>query len=278
MSTVTSKEKNMLMLTLVLVLYAAAAFFYKDQRANWAKQERIYTNAREKYAEECALIAAKAEWNAHYQKLRALMPVFPYDKDVDTHWLNIMDTVASENSLSISRRQTGKEEEVGDVFELPIDCKNWSGTLESLVTFLYGLRQEGAMVEVRQLFVRPTTTPGLLQGTFSLHCAYMRGEVVEREVIEEERGAMPVSAESPQSAGASDPESAAAADAESAADGAASAPAGNTGAVKRAAPVRNPDRRTARPAGADKAPSSGPEVSEEEMVKAALKALKEATP
>ncbi|MDD2597843.1 MAG: hypothetical protein PHO37_01275 [Kiritimatiellae bacterium] len=182
MSAVTSKEKNMLIVTAVVVLYAVAAFFYKDQRASWDRQERIYTTAKLKYAEECDLIAAKEEWNEKYTQMCSLMPVFPYDKDVDTHWLNMMDTVASQKSLSISRRQTGKEEEVGDVYELPIDCKNWDGTLESLVTFLYGLRQEGAMVEVRQLYIRPGTAPGFLKGTFSLHCAYMRGDVVESEV------------------------------------------------------------------------------------------------
>ncbi len=275
MSTVTSKEKNMLMLTLVLVLYAVAAFCYKDQRANWTKQERIYTNAKEKYAEECALIAARDEWNASYLKLRSLMPVFPYDKDVDTHWLNIMDTVASENSLSISRRQTGKEEEVGDVFELPIDCKNWSGTLESLVTFLYGLRKEGAMVEVRQLFVRPAATPGFLQGTFSLHCAYMRGEVIESEA-----DAVPAETATPAGGVAEDPgmEGAAAADAEQAEDQPAPVAEGGAGVSGVTLPAVNPVRRAAVPPDAGRASASNQEVSEEEMVKAALKALQEVTP
>jgi len=190
MSTVSSKEKNMLIVTLVVVLYAVAALLYKDQRASWDKQERIYTTAQKKYAEECDLIAAKADWNEKYTQMCSLMPVFPYDKDVDTHWLNMMDTVASQKALSISRRQTGKEEEVGDVFELPIDCKNWDGTLEALVTFLYGLRQEGAMVEVRQLFIRPGSAPGLLKGTFSLHCAYMRGDVVEESAPAADPGAV----------------------------------------------------------------------------------------
>ncbi|MDA3924512.1 MAG: hypothetical protein PF904_07430 [Kiritimatiellae bacterium] len=184
MSTITPKEKNMLMVTLVLVLYGAAALFYRGQKTNWAKQERIYKNAQKKFQNECDLIAAKTEWDEKYRKMCSLMPIFPYDKDVDTHWLNIMDTVASEKSLGISRRQTGKEEEVGDVYELPIECKNWEGTLESLVTFLYGLRQEGAMVDVRQLYVRPAANPGYLKGTFSLHCAYMRGDVEVVEVVE----------------------------------------------------------------------------------------------
>jgi hypothetical protein len=90
--------------------------------------------------------------------------------------------VASEKKLAITRRQTGKEEEVGDVYELPIECKNWEGTLDSMVGFLYGLREEGAMLDVRQIYIRPAA-PGYLKGTFTLYCAYMRGEVVEEEPV-----------------------------------------------------------------------------------------------
>ncbi len=179
MSAITSKERNMLLITMVLVLYAVAFLFYKKQTQNWQKHKRIYQSAREKYNTERDLIAARDEWDAKYVEMRNLMPVFPYDKDVDTHWLNLMDTVASNNKLAISRRQTGKEEEVGDVYELPIVCNNWEGTLEALVRFLYGLHDRGAMLDVRQLYVRPGSDAGYLKGTFTLYCAYMRGDVIE---------------------------------------------------------------------------------------------------
>ncbi len=186
MSTISPKEKNMLMIIVVLVLYAVAALCYRKQKEQWKKHEKVYHNALKKYDEECQLIAAKEVWDQKYKTMCSLMPVFPYEKDVDTHWLNTMDTVASENELVISRRQTGKEEEVGDVYELPLECKNWEGTLKSLVGFLYGLRKEGAMLDVRQLFVKPSTKPGYLRGTFSLYCAYMRGDVVEDQSAADE--------------------------------------------------------------------------------------------
>jgi Tfp pilus assembly protein PilO len=177
MSTVTSREKTMLLVAVVAVLYAAAALSYKKQAANWKSSERLYRSAQKKVQEERALIAARDEWLARYEQMRGLMPVFPYDQDVDTHWLNIMDAAATRNGLTIARRQTGKEVEVGDVFELPIECKGWEGTLEALVKFLYDLQGEGAMLDVRQLFIQPVSgRPGYLRGTFTLTCAYMRGE------------------------------------------------------------------------------------------------------
>jgi hypothetical protein len=176
MSTVTSREKNMLLVAVVVLLYAAAALSYKKQMTNWKAAERIYRSAQKKVQEERALIAARDEWSARYAQMRDLMPVFPYEQDVDTYWLNVMDAAASRNGLMIARRQANKEIEVGDVYELPIECKDWEGTLEALVKFLYDLHKEGAMLDVRQLFIRPANRPGYLKGTFTLYCAYMRGD------------------------------------------------------------------------------------------------------
>ena len=160
MSTMSPREKNMLMVTVVVVLYAFAALCLKKQLAAWKTEQKIYATAQKKLSEENALIAAKDEWTAKYEQLRDLMPVFPYDKDVDTHWLNIMDSAATRNNFAISRRQTLKEASVGDVYELHIDCKDWEVSLDSLVKFLYALNQEGAMLDVRQLYIRPSNKPG----------------------------------------------------------------------------------------------------------------------
>ena len=37
------------------------------------------------------------------------------------------------------------------------------------------------MLDVRQLFIRPSNKPGLLKGAFTLYCAYMRGDVEKAE-------------------------------------------------------------------------------------------------
>jgi Tfp pilus assembly protein PilO len=177
MSAVSSREKSMVLVTVVVVLYAAAGLSFKKQVANWKAEQRVYATAQKKFREEKALIAAREEWVSRYEQVRDLMPVFPYDKDVDTHWLNVMDSAATRNGLTISRRQANKEAEVGDVYELPIDCKDWEGSLEALVKFLYDLNNDGAMLDVRQLYIRPSNKPGYLKGTFTLYCAYMRGEV-----------------------------------------------------------------------------------------------------
>jgi len=177
MSTISSKEKNMLLIGAVVVLYGIAAVCYKTQMPNWKKEQKIYQSAEKKLQDERALIAARETWKDEYETVRELMPVFPYDKDVDTHWLRIIGAVASEKGLGTPQNfQPSKEAEVGDVYELPIDCKTWEGSLDSLVTFLYELgTQENAMMDVRKLFIQTVNNkPGTLRGSFTLYSAYMR--------------------------------------------------------------------------------------------------------
>lgn len=176
MSTISSKEKNLLLIVGVVILYGVAALSYKPQMVNLNIAKRSFEREEKKLRDERDLIANRAQWNERYETMRSMMPPFPYEKDVVTYWLSLMDTAASKQGLTISRRQANKEVEVGDVYELPLDCKDWEGTLEQLVKFLYEIDQQGAMLDMRQLYIRPATKPGFLKGTFTLYCAYMRGD------------------------------------------------------------------------------------------------------
>jgi hypothetical protein len=177
MSTLSSKEKNLALIAIAVILYGAAALSYKPQNTALTIAKRNFQREEKKLLDERALIAARAEWKERYEKMRSMMPPFPYEKDVVTYWLSLMDTSASKEGLIISRRQANKEVEVGDVFELPLVCNDWAGTLEQLVKFLYDLDQKGAMLDMRQLYIRPEANkPGFLKGTFTLYCAYMRGD------------------------------------------------------------------------------------------------------
>ncbi|MCL1919694.1 MAG: hypothetical protein FWG50_01240 [Kiritimatiellaeota bacterium] len=177
MSTISSKEKNMLLIGAAVVLYGIAALCYKAQMPNWKKEQKIYQAAEKKLHDERALIAARERWKDEYDAVRVFMPVFPYEKDMRTHWLRLMDDITSAHELKTTRLNVpDKDTEVGDVSELPIDCKDWEGTLEALVNFLYDVStQEGAMLDVRHLYIKPTTKAGILKGTFTLYSAYMRG-------------------------------------------------------------------------------------------------------
>ncbi len=178
---VSEREKNLGVVTLLVLLFAGLLMFFNRQKVQIA-QLRAQRREREAlYAEYCALIAQNQVWNDAYAKDADLMPVFEADRQVQTYWLGVLERLASDSGLSIIRRQVGEERQEGDVYEIPIECKEWEGSLESLVKFLYAVHAEGAMLDVRKLFVRPGSSAtgkaaGGLRGSFTLFCAYLRSD------------------------------------------------------------------------------------------------------
>jgi len=176
MTALSFKEKNLILILGVVLLYGVAALSYSPKKISLNIAKRNYEREAKKLQEERTLIAARSDWTQRYETMRSMMPPFPYEKDVVTYWLSMMDTAATRQGLTISNRQANKEIEVGDVYELPLDCSSWEGSLEQLVKFLYDLDQKGAMLDMRQITIRPSNKPGILKGSFTLYCAYMRGD------------------------------------------------------------------------------------------------------
>ena len=178
---VSEREKGLAVVTILILLFAALFMFFDKQKA---KIDELRAQRRERealYAEYRGLIAQNQVWSEAYAKDAGLMPVFEPGRQVQTYWLGVLDRLASDNGLSIIRRQVGEERQEGDVYELPIECKEWEGSLESLVKFLYAVHAEGAMLDVRKLFIRPGSSAagkpaGGLRGSFTLFCAFLRAE------------------------------------------------------------------------------------------------------
>ena len=186
------KDKAALAITGMVALYAVGGFLWfkalTDKASDWNRSQRKYADAVKTFQRERALIARRAYWEDSYESERSKMPMFPEGEAVGTHWLGRMDALATENHISISSRQSGKEEEVGDVYELPVDVKGWEAALEPLVNFLFALEHaDEAMFDVKTIDMRPSSHKGFLKGQFTLNCAYMRGDV-EDDVEEEENG------------------------------------------------------------------------------------------
>ena len=165
----------------VLMYGLAAALWFMGQEQAWRSAAKKYDAAAKKTVSERKLISQRQKWNDAYEDEREKMPVFSEDaKDVDTHWLSRMDTLAQDCHVSISQRQAGQQVEAGDVFEQPIDVKRWEATITSLVKFMHALECEtNAMFDVREISVKPSSHKGFLTGSFKLACAYMRGEKEE---------------------------------------------------------------------------------------------------
>ena len=163
----------------MVVMYALAAFvWFMSQEQAWSVASRQYESSVKKTNSEKRLISQRGKWNNAYEEEREKMPVFSTEaKDVDTHWLSRMDSIAQNCNVGISQRQAGQQVIAGDVYELPIDVKRWEATITSLVKFMHSLEAEKeAMFDIREISIKPSSHKGFLTGSFKLACAYMRGD------------------------------------------------------------------------------------------------------
>lgn len=176
---VSEREKGLLVVTVIVLLYGALFMIYGKQREkiNAATNQRRQRETQ--LAMERDLISQRSVWEVAYGDNASLMPIFESTRQVETHWMNLIERLARGSGLTIIRRQVGEERQEGEVFEIPIECREWEGTLESVVKFLHAVHSEGAMLDVRKLTIRPATGKagaGMLRGSFTVFCAYLRSD------------------------------------------------------------------------------------------------------
>jgi hypothetical protein len=120
-----------------------------------------------------SLVDQKEKWTKRMEAFKGKMPRFPQGKHMDVYWSNEVEKKANANDFKILKYEVGSEHQEGPIYELPIECRDWEGSLDSLVHFLFDLESKGAMLDVRYLRVKPKNKT-IRKGRFSLYCAYMR--------------------------------------------------------------------------------------------------------
>ena len=167
------REAVLGLITTTVALFAVSYMAARPKIAQFREIEQEQINIRKQIQYNKDAIAEKQKWAKEYAKLSKMMPTLPAGKKTDAHWLEIMDNIASKNGVKIFKRQAGEEKKMGNVYELPLECKEWEGTLDSMLHFLFDMQSEGAMLDIRQLSVKPQGKD-VLRGRFMLYCAYMR--------------------------------------------------------------------------------------------------------
>jgi len=170
---ISPREITMAFATVTVLVFGASYFFLRPKIDTWKKLVEEETNLKQSVVAYNQMIGQTAYVTARLKKVSALLPVYPEDKEMDVYWMSVMDSIAKKNNLDITKRQAGNETKTGSIYELPIECREWAGDLDSLVHFLFDLQKEGGMMDVRQLSIKPKTKSDL-KGRFLLYCAYTR--------------------------------------------------------------------------------------------------------
>ena len=167
------REYSLVIITAAAALFGVTILLARPKVEEWKKlrieQGKLMIEI-EKYKE---LVGNKDLWLNKFEELSKMLPQHPADKKVDVYWLSIMDNLAVTHGVTISKRSAGEERRMGDVYELPIEAKEWEANLDAIVHFLFDLQSKGAMLDIRQLLIKPKGN-GVLRGRFILLCAYTR--------------------------------------------------------------------------------------------------------
>lgn len=173
MMKMSERESVLVVATLAALLLGASMMLAKPKVVEWGEIRTRQAALRAEIARDKALVAEREEWASRFEEVSGMLSRHPATQKMDIYWMSIMDRLAAKHGVTISKRQVGEEKQAGEVYELPIEVKEWEGSLDALVHFLFDLQNEGAMLDVRQLLVKPKAG-GILRGRFVLFCAYTR--------------------------------------------------------------------------------------------------------
>lgn len=171
---VSNREAILMIATLTVTVFGISFILARPKLRQWTELREQQAAIRSSIAKDRQLIAERPKWEEQYAVISRELTQHPLDKKMGTYWLSLMDRIAARHGLRIIKRQTGEEKSLGDVYELPIEVGDWQGSLEGLVHFLFDLENEGGMLDVRQLYVKPVEKQKALRGKFLLYCAYTR--------------------------------------------------------------------------------------------------------
>jgi hypothetical protein len=167
------REQILGVLTLAAGLYGLLFYFgsarIAELQAIRTEQKQILSSIE--MSKE--LVEDRAKWETEMRERQDMMPVFPADQRMDLHWLSVVESVASRHAFQILRHEPGEEKQEGPIYELPVFVRQWEGSIEALVRFLFDIEREGGMLDVRYLHVRPKDKT-LRHGRLDIYCAYRR--------------------------------------------------------------------------------------------------------
>lgn len=170
---ISPRETMLAVATLSVALFVGTGLLASSKLDEFKTMRQEQQQLRMSIERNKRLVENADEWTARMGELQGMMPRFPQSKRMDVHWSTEMEKKAATHNLKIIRHEMGAERQEGPIYELPIECRDWEGSLDSLVHFLFDLQSEGAMLDIRYLRIKPKDKI-VRSGRFSLYCAYMR--------------------------------------------------------------------------------------------------------
>ena len=181
------RDRMVIAIVVVVALYALAALLWftgRDQA--WANARKGYEKELKTLQREKSLIGDRSLWEERAETKRLRMPLVGEDEMPATRWERIIERLAEQYHVSVGKGLKAQqvEEDHGGVWEMPVEVKYDNTSLQRLVEFLYAVNTaEDAMMDVREIEINAARgkSAGALHGKMVLTCAYLKGNVPEKE-------------------------------------------------------------------------------------------------
>lgn len=172
---ISQREMILGVATLASVLIGGTWYVIDGKVDGWKAQKVEISRLEQQIRLDKKRIKLQEEWIKELSELQQDLRVFDIDQgSVSPQLMQTIKSISSKHQLDITRSQPHAEKPTGDLFELGINC-TWQGALESMVSFLAELQQQGVRYDVRSLNVTPAgKNTGKLKGNMVINCAYTR--------------------------------------------------------------------------------------------------------
>lgn len=170
---ISTRESYLALAAVSAVLVGVTAVLGRGQFEEWKELRKQQAEYRESIERNRRLLDQKQKWVKKMEKYKGMMLTVPHNKKMDVFLSEKLEKLAGKHGLKIIKHEIGRERREGPIYELPIECRDWEGTTDSLVHFLFDLQDKDAMLDIRYLRVKPKSKT-IRKGRFSLYCAYMR--------------------------------------------------------------------------------------------------------
>jgi Tfp pilus assembly protein PilO len=170
---ISARESFLGLITCAVLIVGGTVMLSKPKIEEFRNLRQQQEQARNAIERNEHLVGQKDKWATKMDELSDKMAVFPKKKRMDVFLSDEMEKLAGKRGLKIIKREVGREHQAGPIYELPIECREWEGSIDSLVKFLFDLQSKGAMLDIRYLRIKPKNKT-VRKGRFTLYCAYMR--------------------------------------------------------------------------------------------------------
>ena len=172
---ISQREITLGVATFAALLIGLTWYIVDHKADNWKSKANEIVKLEQQASLYKNAIKMQESWMGDLETLQEDLRVFEANgRTVSPELMKTIKGISSTHGLDITRTQPYEEKQIGDLYEIGINC-TWEGTLDSMVHFLAEIQQQGVRYDVRQLNVSPVgKNTGRLKGNMVIHCVYTR--------------------------------------------------------------------------------------------------------